>query len=474
MVRQVASPLLVPQPKQVMLRDRATTVSSISDLQRRGTDSIPQSALKLGAEAAHDELVATLGRLFASESRNGSNRGEVVVRYGEYMGAEPLPEEGYVLDVDADSIDIVARDAAGFRHAVRTLRQLSNRDAEGGVLIRNAKIRDWPSLRFRGVHLFTGNGGPETHKRILRDVVGALKMNHVVLESEYICWDSHPEIHHEKYGMPKSDVREVVGLCRELGIGISPLVQSLGHCEWIFERGENLAIAEDPDARWAYCVTNPATYEFIYDVFQEAIALFEPEWLHIGHDEFTQRGRVPHRPKSRQHSIDELFLADTMRLHGWLRSRGVKTMMWGDMLLSPGEAPDACHALSQASARSLRDALPKDIRITDWHYAPAPPEQYRSLSVFGNAGFPTIAATWCNPTNITNFAQAAYRQSALGLLQTTWAGFSLDEDSVTREVEQYSAHVLAAEAAWNAHDPPDPDTYDAKSRFLALTGMDDC
>ncbi len=382
-----------------------------------------------------------------------------------------LKPEGYLIVPAFDGISIRAADTAGFRHAFRTLAQLFVKNSSGELAIPTVEIRDWPSLPYRGVHLFTGGKGPDLHQRLIRDVISALKMNHLVLEAEYIEWDAFPEIHHPEYGMPKAEVRQILQTCRELGVEVTPLINTLGHAQWMFTGENHLDLAEDPEAKWAYCVTNPKTYDFVFKVFEETLELFQPKTLHIGHDEFADRGRLPFRESSKPFTVEQLLIDDTLRLHAWLKQRGVRTAMWGDMLLAQGEAPDACNAKSKDSAAKLREALPDDILITDWHYAGDPPEKFTSLTTFQAEGHETVASVWNRPANILNFARAAADQKSRGLLQTTWAGYSLDPVGFERELPQYMAYVLAAEAAWNADQAIDAQRVDAGEAFLSLMGM---
>ena len=453
-------PAVVPQPKEVRWGEREAVMADPARVSFEGAGAAEAAAalrqawktLQTGAAVAAKDESATLKRVvFTIDESALSDR-----------------PEGYVLEVTPVEIRVRAADATGCRHAVRTLRQMSRLAEDGTVRVRTAKISDWPTLRFRGVHLFTGGRGPDLHRRLIRNLLGPLKVNHLVLESEYIKWDRHPEIHHPRYGMSKEDVREILAACRAERIEVTPLINTLGHCQWMFETGHHLDLCEDPEAQWAYCVTEPRTYEFVFGIFEEALELFQPRFLHIGHDEFADRGRVPFRESSLRFTVEQLFLADTLRLHEWLSARQVRVMMWGDMLLGPGEAPDACHAASVESARRLRENLPKDIVITDWHYAGVPADRFTSLQTFRAGGHEVIAATWDRPVNIVNFARAAHAAGSLGLLQTTWAGYSLDEDSFQREMRQYGAYVLAAEAAWNADRPPSLDGYTAHDRFLDL------
>ena len=64
--------------------------------------------------------------------------------------------------------------------------------------------------------------------------------------------------------------------------------------------------------------------------------------------------RFPHRESSKPYTVEHLFTMDTLRHWEWFKDRGIKVMMWGDMLLGKGEGPDACHAASTESAAELR------------------------------------------------------------------------------------------------------------------------
>ncbi len=467
----VHPPRIIPRPKEAAWGDGVVTlwsrVLARTDAQLGlWWEDVPE------AESAVGLLRRSLRAQFGVECRSHGGDAGASVRFEKAAG-NGLPAEGYELCVEPDArvVRLRANDAAGFRHAVQTLAQMVTVRPNEDVVAPAATIRDWPSLKFRGVHLFTGGQGPALHEKLLRRVIAALKMNHLVLEAEYIEWASHPEIHHPEYGMPKDDVRHLLDVCTEVGIEVTPLVMSLGHCQWIFETGHHLDLAEDPEAKWAYCVTNPDTYDFIFEIYAEALELFKPRWFHIGHDEFADRGRVPFRESSKPYTVEQLFMMDTLKLHQWFAERGVRVMMWGDMMLAKGEAPDACHAASPESAAKLRAELPDDIIVTDWHYAGNPPADFTSLKIFQEAGNEVIAATWYRPINIVHFAQAAHQQDALGLLQTTWAGYSLDPQSFAREMHQYAAYVLAAEAAWNADNPPAYDEYPASSHFIDLMGL---
>ncbi len=457
-------PVIVPRPKRATFGDGLLRLTAAESLRALA----PNGEAPADAALAIQELRRFARDTHALELGTAATADDPLIRF---VSASDLRIEGYRLRVASDHVEIAAGCQRGFLYAVQTLKQLAATGPDDDLVFRLAEIEDWPSLAYRGVHFFTGGQGPDLQIKLIRNLLGALKMNELVLESEYIKWDSQPNIHHPEYGMDKSEVRAILAAAQAVGVRVTPLVMSLGHCQWMFYNDQNLELAEDPDAKWAYCVTNPATYDFIFTVYQEAVDLFQPDYFHIGHDEFTERGRVPYRESSKPYTPKQLFLMDTLRHHAWFRERDIKLMMWGDMLLGPGEGPDACHADSVEEAQLLRDKLPKDIVITDWHYADVPPERFVNLDKFHEDGFETIAATWHRPGNIVNFAKAAHDKQSRGLLQTTWAGYSLDPSSFAREMHQYALYVLAAEAAWNADNPPAPADIDYGQHFLRLMDM---
>lgn len=466
-------PQLVPAPKSVTWGDGALDLTdfvlAVRDGKEPGPARSPQESMF--GRAVGTLLVERYGELVQPRrDRRAPNPWPFELSLG--TADAPPKAEGYLLQVEAYRATVNAADEPGLRHAARTLAQLATIQPDGRLEARAAMIRDWPALRVRGVHLFTGGQGPELHERLLRRLLGPLKMNHLVLQTDFLKWDGHPEIHHAELGMSKDDVRRILDAAHDEGVEVTPLVMSLGHMHWMFHNGQNLDLAEDPEARWAYCVTNPKSYDFIFSVYEEALELFKPRWFHIGHDEFADRGRVPFRESSKPYTVEQLFLMDMERMVAWFKPRGVRIMMWGDMLLAPGEAPDACHAGTKVAAERKRAAIPDDVVIADWHYVATTPDKLgTSLKVFHEAGHETIASGWNRPTNIVNFCRAAYEQQSLGYLQTTWAGYSLDPQSFARELPQYAAYVLAAEAAWNADNPPDPGEYPFMSRFLDLMGL---
>jgi hypothetical protein len=398
--------------------------------------------------------------------------------YDLQMGTEPgvnfpsggiLPAwaanpEGYRLLVTSKGIFLQAGTAQGAFYGLQTLGQLLERNGRD-FSCPAVEIEDWPSLRFRGVHWFPSASGAPMCRQMIDHVFPMLKLNHCVVECEAARWDCHPEIAMTN-SISKASLRQLVEECRSRFIEPIPLIDVPGHAKWMFRHGQNLDLAEDAQTPYACCVKNPKTIQFIEAVMTECIDLFHPRTFHIGHDEITDRGRFPNPqcPLCRGVTTASLTAESANRLADWLAARGIATMMWGDMLLAPGEAADATCAKNAGEARQQRAGISKKITITDWHYWNP---SRRSLDILQQAGFHTIASTWMQPEDIFQFSQAAIASGSDGLLQTTWAGFFPDESGMRNDIAQYAAYVLAADYAWSGRsDPPAKLGYDAKKIFL--------
>ncbi len=387
------------------------------------------------------------------------------IRFKLTTGGE---REHYAISATPDGATITSCGQAGLFYGAQTLLQMIQRD-DKGPYISAVTVDDWPSLAFRGVHLFTGKDAMPLQRKLVERIFARYKFNHLVLESDYTQWDTNPKLTVER-SVPKDQIREYVKLARENFLEPIPLVQSLGHSEWMFTNGQNTDLAEDSKARYAYAVTNPKTYNFIEKIYDETLDLFDStRYFHIGHDEVKNIGDYPHREDSKQWRVTKLFTYDVNKLHDFFKAKDVKVMLWGDMLLDKSESSDdAANAGSPEEAKARREAIPKDAIICDWHYEPRKPEAYKSLKVFRDAGFKTIACTWYTPANIYGFARAAHDFDAWGLLQTTWAGYSVDQKTLQSELRQFTAYILAAEYAWNADVAPPPEQlpYHADDVFI--------
>ncbi len=456
-------PLIVPKPKSVAISAETFRATGT----RRWVVTSPTSDLRLSDVAKrvieadcslNDRLRQRFTKIVWGTPRE--------IRFPEEQNAPEWAknEEGYKLSVETNGIVILASQPQGAFYALQTLAQLQTAASARSFLC--AEIEDWPTLKFRGAHWFPSASGVPMHLKLISNVLGRLKYNASVIQCEAAQWDHYPEIS-ARNAIAKADLAKLVASCRQNYLDPIPLINTPGHAEWIFRNGNHLELAEDSETPYAYCVSNPKSYDFVETVWAECLDVFKPDYAHLGHDEVTMRGRFPNPecPRCKGETVASLFSKHATKLDQWCGAHSVKSMIWGDMLLGKGEAADATSAGTPEEAKQRRSGLPKNVTVVDWHYVPNADE--RSLKIFQSEGFKVIAATFCTPQNIRNFTQAAIRARAEGLLQTTWMGYFPDERALKSSLNQFAAFVLAADYAWSGRtNLPSGLGYEPKDIFL--------
>ncbi|MGQ9656589.1 MAG: glycoside hydrolase family 20 zincin-like fold domain-containing protein [Fimbriimonadales bacterium] len=465
---QPRTPELIPPPK-ILWQDGGEPFQLPAD--RAVQVVIEEAAYRPAADALAREL-ARYG--IRTEIRTGTpiSGGIFIGGSPALQRTHPVPDQqgAYFLQVAAEGVRIIGRLPEGAFYGVQTLIQWLQ-PTEGALEAAPVRIVDYPHLKWRGVHLF-GSTEAGFLPRLIENVIAHAKFNYLVLECGYGQWETIREAWVD-ISAPKSLLREAVQVSRQNLIEPIPLVQSLGHMYWAFRNDANKHLAEDPETPWAIAPRSPETRPFLQRLYDEVFEVFRPRHFHVGLDEVTLRGRFPNRPESKGAMVAELFVEHAEWVHSEMKRRGIeKVLMWGDVLLAPGEANDGgAHAESPEAARFTRERLSKlpDLVICDWHYTPTDPERYISLDVLAQAGLrELIATTWYNPRNIATFAKAARQRRIAGLLQSTWAGYSLNERTLqTIEFRQFVAYLMAGAYAWDTDLPlPDELPYDFERLFI--------
>lgn len=449
-----------PTPKSVEWREKDMSLKSgdvIAVSAAGGDVDLATSAAQLADEFA-EFLGAEHGTRVKRAAAVRGARDAAVVFAAVPRGAEGphSVDGGYVVDVGA-TVRVDAATTEGFVNAVKTLRQLVRTDGRS-VSLRGCRVEDWPAMPFRGIHFYTGKDARDLQVRMVRNILGALKINAFVYQVDLVRWESEPRIHNFHRGMAKADAVAVVEEARRQHIEVIPLVNTFGHAEWLLGHAATAHLQEKPGDPYAYDPSNPEVYEICTRIYEECIAMFRPRIFHIGHDEITLAG-FPHREQNKAKGATRLILDDIEFYRQFLAKRGIRTMIWGDLFVDEKEMGMAMDEISTGSEEAIRrDGLNRDVMIADWHYDAKPPEFFTSPEVFNRAGFDVVACPWNDPENIIHFTRAvADRQAAppadgvgrtLGMLQTTWAGYSFDDESYPKNLDQYQAYFLAAEASW--------------------------
>lgn len=388
----------------------------------------------------------------------GSVDNPLVSRYlkvnGIEMGESDPGPEGYLLHVTGKQIVIAGWDDPGAFYGLQSLRQLI--DAENGTKVMGLKVRDWPNLPFRGIRLYVP--GPENmafFNRFLRDFMALYKFNKVIVELNNMRLDRHPEVNagwieyatdlrysrlnrtegirgelknssHYDAGdgciIEKDDVRDLIATANQNFIEVIPEIPSLTHCYYLLTRHPELA--EYPNDTWpdTYCPSNPATYELMFEVYDEYIEVMQPRMIHIGHDEWRMPLDVC--PRCRGKDYPELFAQDINKIHRYMSDRGIRVAMWGDHLLEsvrnagPREGISSTGVLYQkpgALPPSLvMESIPKDILVFNWFWV----DQEKDMEL-NDLGFRQVYGNF--KPNISNWNERIQKIELIGGAPSSWA-----------------------------------------------------
>lgn len=358
-------------------------------------------------------------------------------------GLKAQGQEGYALLVDASGAYVVGADARGAYYGAQTLRQLLT---PAGV--RYANISDAPALSQRIAMIYLDQYSKGVNDKLI-PMLAQLKYNSVLVMSNYVQWDNAKAIGYVNAGgATKAEAKRVADLARSYGLEPIPLVETLGHVGWMFGNGKNMDLRQDEASQnpYAYDTLNPETYSrVIFPVFKEAAETFGAKTIHIGHDEVRNRDRFPARENGKAAGYVKLLTDDINTLHDYLKSLNVGTMMWHDS------------AFADAVWTSVPPALPKDITVAYWNYAPG--DEFPMLAKIKELGFPTLGASWSDPGSAEGLAAAAAKAKVSGMIQTRWTGYFGNPSIWDGAAEQGVAFVRAANSFWNpaAKPVPSPD-----------------
>jgi len=389
---------------------------------------------------------------------------------------ESLGSESYILRADKNMVVIAGKDDHGAFYGLQSLRQLVvKEDKEVGF--RGALIRDWPDKQFRGIYMFLpGRDNIQYFKRFVRDFMAMYKYNTLILEmNSCMRLEKHPELNagwvefardvdyscrnyplgpfhgmeqnssHQDTAdggfLEKEEIADLARWIRRHHIELIPEIPSFTHSYYLLTGHRDLAAV--PQDKWPdiYCPTNPQSYELVYEVYDEFIDLIKPKSIHIGHDELFLAVAVS--PQCEDQDISELYGQDVNKIHHYLASKGVKTHLWGDMLLQTVRgkglekktAPDgwAYNSPGGMTPEQVERLIPKDCLIYNWFWnddGNKEAKAEKNEDILDKMGFEQIFGNFT--PDIKNYETRKKRETLLGGAPSAW--FATNENGIGKDV----------------------------------------
>lgn len=257
-----------------------------------------------------------------------------------------IDEEGYILDVNDDGVQIKAKAQKGLNYAFCTLKQLL---FNYKLVLPFCHIEDEPYLKYRGMLLDNGRYFyPVEEVLKLIDFCYLNKLNalhwHLTEDQGWrIEIDKYPLLtqkgskrSHTNFGVKphagfytKDQIRQVIAYANERNVEVVPEIDLPGHAQsaiacypylGCFDRKLSVAthwgIKHDP-----LCAGKESTYEWVFDVLSEVMELFgnNTKYIHIGGDEvFRHRWTLCEHCQS---AISKYALKDEEELQAYFMRR---------------------------------------------------------------------------------------------------------------------------------------------------------
>lgn len=315
---------------------------------------------------------------------NRSKSIELIIRKVRSVG-----KEGYLLNVSATGISIVAPSKAGILLGMQSLFQLLPAPERLAVLnVPAVKIKDYPRFSWRGMHLdVSRHFFPVAFIKEYIDLLAYYKLNvfhwHLVDDqgwrieikkypklTEVGAWrvDHTDQVWGERpiaqpgetpsYGgfYTQDEIRDIINYAALRNVTIVPEIEMPGHVASAIAAYPRLSCEQKPQlpltggnytgASSNYCAGDDSVFTFLEDVLSEVIALFPSTYIHIGGDEVDKSGwKKCVRCQTRMKLLDlkneeELQSYFIKRIEKYLISRNRKMIGW-DEILEGGLAPEA-------------------------------------------------------------------------------------------------------------------------------------
>lgn len=239
-------------------------------------------------------------------------------------------EEEYSILIGEDQITIKASSQNGFFYALMTLQQLAD-----GNKIPCGTVKDRPKLKMRGFHFKLGSMKQMGFKDVMRiiEMMGKFKLNTLLLEyTDKFPFKKHPALCASN-AFTEEQVKEIEDFAAANYIDIIPLVQSLGHFEYVTEKPAYKHLAE-LEGNGQLCPAKQETVELIKDLLDEVMQTHpKSRYFHIGGDETRALGCCPEcRKTAENNGKSAVYLRHINKIIMEVKNKGRIPIIWDDMV----------------------------------------------------------------------------------------------------------------------------------------------
>lgn len=376
--------------------------------------------------------------------------------------SKELGDEGYLLHVTPQRILIAGNSAVAVFHGIQTLIQLLPSKGSDNAALPCVSIKDWPSLRQRGILIDLARGEVPTPGAIKKYIshLARYKINALVLYMEdAFLFPSHPDIGGDRDRLTTKEVREIDEWALRHHIDLIPAVNSPGHMGRFLSDPNYERFAEgtsDAKYRDVIDVTDPEAYSFLRDLYTDISRAFSSPFHFICGDEAFGLGGEKSKGAAEAYGLGNLHVRHIKKIREILADNGKRAIIAGDAF-----EPDFFKEFGLDLDNYGLDALyqvPRDMIIAPWHYGRV--EQFSFGEILKDSGFQQILGAWLGDRNgvfpqvddaaenMETFLPFAHRLSALGAVCTNWG------DRVSFREYHWPMIAFFSEWAWECPGRP--------------------
>ncbi len=338
---------IIPKPKKFSVAGDKTVFTLNSNCSINCCD---------GVEKACDDLLAFLSKTFEIEPC-GMGVGTISFE----IQKDCAKSEGYKIEIDYDTVKIIAADEKGAFYAVQTLKQLL---LQGNCELPKLEIFDEPEYSYRGLMLDCARYFFDKEAVMLfLDLMALHKLNafhwhltddqgwrvelynHLLL-AQVGGFRPYTNFNRKPHGgfYTKQDIAEIVKYAHDRYITVIPEIDSPGHIVSAIAAYPELSCFNREMTTGTHsgihydvlCIGKQRTFDFMYSVFDELLEMFPDKIIHIGADEvMTHRWKsCPNCQKlmKEQGFKDEKELQTYYinKIYDHIKSKGYEVIMWNE------------------------------------------------------------------------------------------------------------------------------------------------
>jgi hexosaminidase len=434
------TPPLFPRPRTWHVKEGTCSLPHSGTFQMSGQSTLVKPAqMRLQAALGPDWYPASEGAASA------------FIRFGI---TDSVVAQGYRLRIDDAGIMAEASDREGLSYAAITLAQLLRQHGKSLPL---CEIEDSPDFPIRGVMLDVSRDKVPTMETLywLIDHLAELKYNHLQLYIEHaFAYQNHAEVWKDASPLTAEEIRALDAYCRERCIDLVPNQNSFGHLERWLAHPRYLHLAELPQGGaplpWggfqakpaSLCPTDPRSFEFLGELYDEYLPNFSSPLFNVGCDEpFDLRGAGRSQEQVKQVGEGRVYLDTILKLHAMVSKRGKKMAFWGDIIIAHPE---------------LVPEVPQDALVLEWGYEADHPFDAHGAHFAaskipfcvcpGTSSWNSLGGRTDNMRgNIRSAAENGLKHSACGLIVCDWGDWGHWQPLSL----SFPGFVYAAGVSWN-------------------------